>query len=268
MLDVHAPHQTVHTWQDFLLHIATIVVGLLIAVGLEQTVEHIHHDRQVAQVREALSVERRLNANRFGILTDEFRRFIPKLKTNLAIFVYLRGHPNARATEWPGQLDWLTLHTDFLDAAWNTAKQSTTLQYMPRGEVQRNADLYGSLNFLRDRLDAADAALNQARRFGIQDPDPSHLSSAQLDRQVDLTMEVLLQYALVGRSAKNIGSHYPDFTPSLTRDDVYGILNATTNLEDQKAIDALLERGERVERELGAPAFDRARPPVDDRTRE
>jgi hypothetical protein len=75
MLDVHAPHQLVHTWKDFLIHIATIVVGLLIAIGLEQTVEHFHHKHQVAEVRDSLSVERRFNANRFGILTDEFRRF-------------------------------------------------------------------------------------------------------------------------------------------------------------------------------------------------
>ena len=29
MLDVHAPHEAVHTWRDFFIHIATIVVGLV-----------------------------------------------------------------------------------------------------------------------------------------------------------------------------------------------------------------------------------------------
>jgi hypothetical protein len=42
MLEVHAPHQTPHSWKDFFIHIATIVLGLLIAVGLEQMVERIH----------------------------------------------------------------------------------------------------------------------------------------------------------------------------------------------------------------------------------
>lgn len=47
MLDVHPPHSTTHTWRDFFIHIATIAVGLLIALGLEQTVEalHRHHER-------------------------------------------------------------------------------------------------------------------------------------------------------------------------------------------------------------------------------
>jgi hypothetical protein len=33
MLDVHAPHETIHTWKDFLTHMAAIVAGLVIAVS-------------------------------------------------------------------------------------------------------------------------------------------------------------------------------------------------------------------------------------------
>jgi hypothetical protein len=39
MLDVHAPHEPIHTWKNFFIHLATISIGLLIAIGLEQTVE-------------------------------------------------------------------------------------------------------------------------------------------------------------------------------------------------------------------------------------
>jgi hypothetical protein len=51
MLDVHPPHHPTHTWRDFFIHIATIIVGLLIAIGLEQTVEALHraHERRVLQ---------------------------------------------------------------------------------------------------------------------------------------------------------------------------------------------------------------------------
>ena len=53
MLDVHPPHNPTHTWRDFFIHIATIVIGLLIAIGLEQLVERIHHSNQA---REALEL--------------------------------------------------------------------------------------------------------------------------------------------------------------------------------------------------------------------
>ena len=36
MLDVHPAHHAANTWRDFFIHIATIVLGLLIAVSLEQ----------------------------------------------------------------------------------------------------------------------------------------------------------------------------------------------------------------------------------------
>ena len=62
MLDVHPPHASTHTWRDFLLHIATIVVGLLIAIALEQTVELFHHHHQLQKAREELREE--LNSNR------------------------------------------------------------------------------------------------------------------------------------------------------------------------------------------------------------
>jgi hypothetical protein len=52
MLDVQAPHEAVRTWKDFFIHIATIAIGLLIAIGLEQTVEFFHHCHQLQDARE------------------------------------------------------------------------------------------------------------------------------------------------------------------------------------------------------------------------
>jgi hypothetical protein len=61
MLDVHPPHAPTHTWRDFLLHIATIVIGLLIAIGLEQSVETIHHRHQRDELTERMRAEAERN---------------------------------------------------------------------------------------------------------------------------------------------------------------------------------------------------------------
>src|ERR1700685_3457859 len=74
MLDVHAPHEDLHTWKSFFIHLATIVIGLLIAVGLEQTVEYFHHRQQVAEIRHSLAEERGLNEVIFTGAGNEFRR--------------------------------------------------------------------------------------------------------------------------------------------------------------------------------------------------
>jgi cold shock CspA family protein len=57
MLDVHAPHETVRTWTDFFVHIATITIGLLIAISLEQSVEYLHHRHQAKEMAEKLRAE-------------------------------------------------------------------------------------------------------------------------------------------------------------------------------------------------------------------
>ncbi|HEV7122840.1 MAG TPA: hypothetical protein VGN24_05360, partial [Rhodanobacter sp.] len=47
MFDIHVPEHSTRTWRDFFIHIATIVIGLLIAIGLEQAVEYVHHRHQL-----------------------------------------------------------------------------------------------------------------------------------------------------------------------------------------------------------------------------
>jgi hypothetical protein len=71
MLDVHAPHETIHSWKSFSIHIAAIVVGLLIAVALEQMVEFPHHRHQSEQLTAALL--RDGEANR-GYIRDDIAK--------------------------------------------------------------------------------------------------------------------------------------------------------------------------------------------------
>jgi len=67
MLDVHAPHEPIHTSRGFATHILAIVVGLLNAVGLEQTVEYVHHSHQRKVLREGIVADDRL----YLLLVDE-----------------------------------------------------------------------------------------------------------------------------------------------------------------------------------------------------
>jgi hypothetical protein len=60
MIDIHPPQTSDHTWKDFFLHIGTIAVGILIAIGLEQTVELIHEHHQRTELRKAANTDARL----------------------------------------------------------------------------------------------------------------------------------------------------------------------------------------------------------------
>jgi hypothetical protein len=85
MLDVHAPHETVHTWKDFFIHIATITLGLLIAIGLEQTIEYLHHRRQLQEARHELSAELTDNRRVAAINAEELRKVHARLAGDMAL---------------------------------------------------------------------------------------------------------------------------------------------------------------------------------------
>jgi hypothetical protein len=46
MIDIHPPHHAATTRRDFFIHLTTVVLGILIAIGLEQAVEAVHHRAQ------------------------------------------------------------------------------------------------------------------------------------------------------------------------------------------------------------------------------
>jgi hypothetical protein len=76
MLDVHPPHDPIHSWKEYLLHMSTIVLGLLIAIGLEQSVEALHHRQQLHQLEKDERAEARRNVD---ILTTHFEVNIPTM---------------------------------------------------------------------------------------------------------------------------------------------------------------------------------------------
>ena len=101
MLDVHPAHHSASTWRDFFIHIATIVIGLLIAIGLEQTVELIHHRREVAETREALAEERQKNREIYRQHLESYLREAAALHNNFRVFSYLQQHPKTALAACP-----------------------------------------------------------------------------------------------------------------------------------------------------------------------
>ncbi len=224
MLDVHPPHHAANTWRDFFIHIATIVLGLCIAVGLEQTVEYIHYRHQVRDTRAALQLEERQNIRRFALQTRWFRDEAPALRGNLATLLYLRAHPHAPASTWPAAFDWHLSTMPYGDAAWKTAQQDGVVEHMPPDEVQRYADIYIRLATIREYEIAERTAIETTRGFLIRDPDPSHLTPAEVDKTLaDMTDMLVLHLRTAGEQTR-LSRRHPEFTPPPSAEDQRGFL--------------------------------------------
>jgi hypothetical protein len=148
MLDVHPAHHAATTWRDFFIHIATIVIGLLIAVGLEQTVEAIHHYRQRAELREqileVLNFDLKVDATDQRQLSD-CRSFLVEQQ---AAIIARRAGKNIPAG--PPRTDpRMKISPAFPSLApYEAAKQSSTVTVLPANEIR----LFNRIELQRDLL--------------------------------------------------------------------------------------------------------------------
>jgi hypothetical protein len=249
MLDVHAPHESVHTWKDFFIHIATIVIGLLIAIGLEQTVEFFHHRHQVADVREQLETELRINVATFRAQMLEMRRLAPILQRDLEVLHFLREHPGAPRSSWPGELSWWYANYPYVLSAWNAAHESSVLALMPRREVEQRSALYRSLAALNESTEEATQRIWVSFSYGIRDEDPAHMTPAELDASMEAVTATLILYARMFNLQWNLHKQFPEFSPGPDPSDWRKIVRVVSPERDRAQADALQDNlKEEIER--------------------
>jgi hypothetical protein len=84
VLEVHPPHHAASSWRDFFIHIATIVIGLLIAIGLEQLSSVSISTTSCARPAKSSS---RAQGQRKGMgrFECDWRRTFVELKNNLTV---------------------------------------------------------------------------------------------------------------------------------------------------------------------------------------
>jgi hypothetical protein len=140
MLDVHLPHK-LHGFWEFLLHLFTITVGLLIATQIESCVEWRHHVHLAEEARMELRAEIESNLKQLKQHLPEVKRFRQIIDTDLAILRIIQQHQKVPQD----QMAHFTVRTgsvDLSDTAWKTAQTTGALAYMPYEEAEEYASIY------------------------------------------------------------------------------------------------------------------------------
>ncbi len=158
-MDVHPPEHPIHTWRDFFVHIATIVVGLLIAIGLEQSVEWMHHRHLVHTAHTNLRAEAAANAMTLAHDEQLLRVVQASLLTDLQTLRRLKQGPsNAQAaliTSW----SW----DSFPESAYNTARDTGAFALMPYEEVEDVDGVYAQQRYVNEAANAYILAVSRLR---------------------------------------------------------------------------------------------------------
>ena len=137
-MEIHAPHEPIHTKRDFFLHLFTITVGLLIALSLEGLVEYAHHRHLVREARDNIRRELELNHDAAQSDLGNMQKKIDLQKANVASIHRLMVDDKQFHGGVTNTWDFISLN----DSAWKTARETGALGYMPYDEVQRYSDLY------------------------------------------------------------------------------------------------------------------------------
>lgn len=205
MLDVHPPHEPVHGIRDFLLHLLTITVGLLIALGLEAAVEWRHHVHLRHEAEENIRREIRDNQKDLRDVLNS----VPGEQTN---FKTLAAFLQAHAAGQPAEIHSVNIAVQLVtpqDASWQTAGATGALAYMGYGEVQKFAVVYQ----LQKKLDAVqDTTLQPIITLlaAMSGGDPSHLSKQESTAAATQVLEVMAHIETMRELAVDLNKKYDE----------------------------------------------------------
>jgi transcription elongation GreA/GreB family factor len=169
MIDIHPPQHAPMTFREFFTHLFIVILGILIAIGLEQSVEYLHHRHLASEARRALLAERDTNESSNQLNIFATKRHQRDLQHDLALLQAVRAHQPLP----PGPFIVRHVRYLYLEDEWRKIHQSGTINYLAENlagveyrytnqdafmeHVDRsNEDLYRAASILRTAHDPLD----------------------------------------------------------------------------------------------------------------
>jgi hypothetical protein len=205
-VDVHPPHQQIHTWKDFLIHLLTITIGLCIALTLEAAVESIHHRHLVRDARENLRREIEANHRLYAENVRDLRLNRNQLARDIDQLRELRD--GKKLDDF--NLSWSWNWNSYADAAWRTAGESGAIVYMDSGWISTYTWVYAQQQYVNS---VALAIVNEESRASAPlevAKSPSKLISAEVETLLIKSAEIDQSFATLETTMKALDHMYTE----------------------------------------------------------
>lgn len=213
MLDVHPPHKPMHGAGEFFLHLFTITVGLLIAVGIEGVVTWHEHRKLAEDARASLTAEIRENEARLKTVLKDTVAGQDRLNKNLDSVDLVLLHPGGKLAH-DMSLDISYSTTSLENTAWHTAEATHALDYMPYEEAQRFSSIYdaqGRFEKAQEQWWEDEAQfLGLIRRYSPKDRDMTSEGAGAMAQQFGIWEGHLLNIDLSAKVLEDQTSAYLD----------------------------------------------------------
>lgn len=132
-MDIEGPDSPIRSFRDFATHIATVTIGILIALGLEALIDaHRNHDL-VEHTRADFRAE--FTANRAAVLADLQRTLVVKTELE-GLIAYGQARTEGKDAPLPA-LSTTRSFAFLTTTSWETAVATQALIHMPFAEARR-----------------------------------------------------------------------------------------------------------------------------------
>lgn len=201
-MDIHPPHGDITSVKQFLLHLLTITIGILIALSLEGLLEWHHHRGLVSEARENLRREVEDNKRELDNVLKGGEQEQQNVGTVLNVMATLLKHQKLNVSSLNLKYEIAELRS----ASWDTARATGAIAYMDYREVEG----YGQVYDLQQRFDRVQDNLVQSfiAAISIANRDPTTLSEPELREAQASLRRVLGHLAAEGDIGKGLERKY------------------------------------------------------------
>lgn len=137
-MEIHPPESPIHSLKQFLVHLAMVTLGILIALGLEGVTQHFHHQSLAQQAVSNFDNEIAYNRRTLEEVLDNNEKLNKGLATMLAAEPEWRQGKLKHIPSLNINPKFTTLRT----TSWDTAQATQALSYMKYQQVERYSAVY------------------------------------------------------------------------------------------------------------------------------
>lgn len=177
MIEVHPPEKRIHSVAEFFLHLFTITIGLLIALGLENVAGAAHHRHQREQAEATIRQE--MHENR-----ENVARAGEAIKTELGNMVAMLGYLEARSKGQDASAAGISLGFSMIhlqNAAWRTAGATGVVQYMHYDDAEKFAEAYDTQEVFNGLQSQTLENYLKLNSYVAANKDPKNLTQGEIE---------------------------------------------------------------------------------------